>query len=91
MKISGSSTGVDIWQDGPNSYGRLRSFTTLIDSDFVNKQISEISIYPAVDSLDSTSRMLSPDNLVYNTTRGVQKGLQDIIVILGMDGLRQYI
>ncbi|KAG5532293.1 hypothetical protein RHGRI_026804 [Rhododendron griersonianum] len=58
--------------------------------------ISELGIYPAVDPLDSTSRMLSPHILGeehYNTARGVQKvlqnykNLQDIIAILGMDEL----
>ena len=61
-------------------------------------QISELGIYPAVDPLDSTSRMLSPHILGeehYNTARGVQKvlqnykNLQDIIVILGMDELSE--
>ena len=43
-------------------------------------QISELGIYPAVDPLDSTSRMLSPHVLGedhYNTARGVQKVLQN--------------
>ena len=61
-------------------------------------QISELGIYPAVDPLDSTSRMLSPLILGeqhYNTARGVQKvlqnykNLQDIIAILGMDELSE--
>lgn len=61
-------------------------------------QISELGIYPAVDPLDSTSRMLSPHILGaghYDITRGVQevlqsyKGLQDIIAILGMDELSE--
>lgn len=62
------------------------------------EQISELGIYPAVDPLDSTSRMLSPHILGeehYNTARGVQKvlqnykNLQDIIAILGMDELSE--
>src|SRR6185369_8656029 len=64
----------------------------------LNRAISEKGIYPAVDPLDSTSRMLSP--LVvgedhYNTARMVQqvlqkyKSLQDIIAILGMDELSE--
>lgn len=62
------------------------------------QQISELGIYPAVDPLDSTSRMLSPRILGdehYNTARGVQKviqnykNLQDIIAILGMDELSE--
>lgn len=61
-------------------------------------QISELGIYPAVDPLDSTSRMLSPHILGqehYNTALGVQKvlqnykNLQDIIAILGMDELSE--
>ncbi|KAL2559225.1 ATP synthase subunit beta-3 [Forsythia ovata] len=60
--------------------------------------ISELGIYPGVDLLDSTSRMLSPHILGeehYNTARGVQKvlqnykNLQDIIAILGMDELSE--
>ncbi len=64
----------------------------------LSRAISEKGIYPAVDPLDSTSRMLSP--LVvgedhYNTARTVQqvlqryKSLQDIIAILGMDELSE--
>jgi F-type H+-transporting ATPase subunit beta len=65
---------------------------------FWNLQISELGIYPAVDPLDSTSRMLSPRILVeehYHCARGVQKilqnykNLQDIIAILGMDELSE--
>ncbi|KAI8538987.1 hypothetical protein RHMOL_Rhmol09G0146100 [Rhododendron molle] len=63
-----------------------------------DRHISELGIYPAVDLLDSTSRMLSPHILGeehYNTARGVQKvlqnykNLQDIIAILGMDELSE--
>ena len=62
----------------------------------LSRQIAELGIYPAVDPLDSTSRILSPDVLGaehYNTARAVQsvlqkyKDLQDIIAILGMDEL----
>ncbi len=65
---------------------------------FWNLQISELGIYPAVDPLDSTSRMLSPRILGeehYHCARGVQKilqnykNLQDIIAILGMDELSE--
>lgn len=62
-------------------------------------QISELGIYPAVDPLDSRSRMLSPHILGqehYNTALGVlqrvlqsYKNLQDIIAILGMDELSE--
>jgi F-type H+-transporting ATPase subunit beta len=74
------------------SFAHLDSTTTL------NRAISEKGIYPAVDPLDSTSRMLSA-NIVgeehYNTAREVQqilqryKALQDIIAILGMDELSE--
>lgn len=64
----------------------------------LSRQIAELGIYPAVDPLDSTSRVLDP--LVigeehYNTAREVQgilqkyKELQDIIAILGMDELSE--
>jgi F-type H+-transporting ATPase subunit beta len=64
----------------------------------LSRQIAELGIYPAVDPLDSTSRLLDP-NVVsqdhYDTARGVQavlqryKELQDIIAILGMDELSE--
>src|SRR6202522_3559322 len=74
------------------------SFAHLDAATVLNRAISEKGIYPAVDPLDSTSRMLSP--LVvgedhYNTARMVQqilqtyKSLQDIIAILGMDELSE--
>ncbi|MEE9448181.1 MAG: F0F1 ATP synthase subunit beta [Arenicellales bacterium] len=64
----------------------------------LSRQIAELGIYPAVDPLDSTSRVLDP--LVigddhYDTARAVQgilqryKELQDIIAILGMDELSE--
>lgn len=62
----------------------------------LSRGISELGIYPAVDPLDSTSRILDPQLVGekhYNTARGVQmilqryKELQDIIAILGMDEL----
>jgi len=64
----------------------------------LSRQIAELGIYPAVDPLDSTSRVLDP--LVigeehYNVARGVQgtlqkyKELKDIIAILGMDELSE--
>ena len=64
----------------------------------LNRAISEKGIYPAVDPLDSTSRMLSPlivGEEHYTTARMVQqilqkyKSLQDIIAILGMDELSE--
>ncbi len=73
------------------------TFAHLDATTVLSRQISELGIYPAVDPLDSTSRILDP-NIVgmehYNTARGVQKvlqrykELQDIIAILGMDELQ---
>ncbi len=74
------------------------SFAHLDATTVLSRQIAEKGIYPAVDPLDSTSRMLSP--LVvgeehYNVARQVQqilqryKALQDIIAILGMDELSE--
>ena len=62
----------------------------------LNRALTEIGIYPAVDPLDSTSRILTPEIVGqehYDTARTVQtilqryKDLQDIIAILGMDEL----
>jgi F-type H+-transporting ATPase subunit beta len=74
------------------------SFAHLDATTVLNRAISEKGIYPAVDPLDSTSRMLSA-NIVgeehYNTARTVQqimqryKALQDIIAILGMHELSE--
>ncbi|MEO0996604.1 MAG: F0F1 ATP synthase subunit beta [Pseudomonadota bacterium] len=64
----------------------------------LSRQISELGIYPAVDPLDSTSRLLDPNVIGYehyNCARDVQavlqtyKELQDIIAILGMDELSE--
>jgi len=64
----------------------------------LSRAISEIGIYPAVDPLDSTSRILDPQIVGeehYNVARDVQgilqryKSLQDIIAILGMDELSE--
>ena len=64
----------------------------------LSRAITELGIYPAVDPLDSSSRMLDPnivDEEHYNVARGVQevlqkyKELQDIIAILGMDELSE--
>jgi F-type H+-transporting ATPase subunit beta len=64
----------------------------------LNRAISELGIYPAVDPLDSTSRVLTPAVVGqehYETARAVQetlqryKSLQDIIAILGMDELSE--
>ncbi len=72
------------------------TFAHLDATTVLSRAISELGIYPAVDPLDSTSRILDPVILGekhYSTARGVQqilqryKELQDIIAILGMDEL----
>ena len=74
------------------------SFAHLDATTVLNRAISEKGIYPAVDPLDSTSRILDPRIVGeehYNVARGVQeilqryKELQDIIAILGMDELSE--
>jgi F-type H+-transporting ATPase subunit beta len=74
------------------------SFAHLDATTNLNRAIAEKGIYPAVDPLDSTSRMLDPRIVGeehYNVARGVQqilqryKQLQDIIAILGMDELSE--
>ena len=73
-------------------------FAHLDATTVLNRKIAEKGIYPAVDPLDSTSRILSAEVLGqehYDTARGVQsvlqkyKDLQDIIAILGMDELSE--
>jgi F-type H+/Na+-transporting ATPase subunit beta len=72
------------------------TFSHLDATTVLSRKISELGIYPAVDPLDSTSRILSPDVVGeehYLTTQRVKqilqryKELQDIIAILGMDEL----
>ena len=72
------------------------TFAHLDATTVLNRKISELGIYPAVDPLDSTSRILDPSVLGeehYATARAVQQILQrykellDIIAILGMDEL----
>ena len=74
------------------------TFAHLDGTVVLNRQIVELGIYPAVDPLDSTSRILDPNVLGedhYKTARDVQmilqkyKDLQDIIAILGMDELSE--
>jgi len=74
------------------------SFAHLDATTVLNRSIAEKGIYPAVDPLDSTSRILDPNILGkehYETARAVQetlqryKSLQDIIAILGMDELSE--
>jgi F-type H+-transporting ATPase subunit beta len=74
------------------------TFTHLDATTVLSRQISEMGIYPAVDPLDSTSKILDPQVVGeehYEVTRQVQqilqkyKDLQDIIAILGMDELSE--
>ena len=74
------------------------SFAHLEATTELSRQIAELGIYPAVDPLDSTSRILDPRIIGenhYNVARKVQetlqkyKSLQDIIAILGMDELSE--
>ena len=74
------------------------SFAHLDATTVLSRQIAELGIYPAVDPLDSTSRVLDPRIIGeehYNTATAVQqvlqtyKSLQDIIAILGMDELSE--
>lgn len=72
------------------------TFTHLDATTVLSRQIAELGIYPAVDPLDSTSRIVDPNVIGqehYEVARGVQavlqkyKELQDIIAILGMEEL----
>jgi F-type H+-transporting ATPase subunit beta len=74
------------------------TFAHLDATTVLSRKIAELGIYPAVDPLDSTSRILSPIILGdehYNTAQRVKeilqryKELQDIIAILGMDELSE--
>ena len=74
------------------------TFAHLDATTVLNRKISELGIYPAVDPLDSTSRILTPDIVGadhYETAQRVKeilqryKELQDIIAILGMDELSE--
>jgi F-type H+-transporting ATPase subunit beta len=74
------------------------AFSHLDATTVLSRQIAELGIYPAVDPLDSTSRILDPQVVGdehYRVARGVQqvlqkyKDLQDIIAILGMDELSE--
>ncbi|WP_342757817.1 F0F1 ATP synthase subunit beta [Kineothrix sedimenti] len=74
------------------------TFAHLDATTVLSRNISSLGIYPAVDPLDSTSRILSPDVVGkehYETARKVQsilqryKELQDIIAIMGMDELSE--
>src|SRR5437762_12065736 len=74
------------------------SFAHLDAPTVLSRQIADLGIYPAVDPLDSTSRLLDPRVIGdehYQVARDVQrvlqtyKSLQDIIAILGMDELSE--
>jgi F-type H+-transporting ATPase subunit beta len=74
------------------------AFAHLDATTVLSRQLAELGIYPAVDPLDSTSRILDPQIVGeehYQVARGVQailqryKDLQDIIAILGMDELSE--
>src|SRR3989442_1262352 len=74
------------------------TFAHLDATTVLARRLAELGIYPAVDPLDSTSRILDPQIVGeehYNVARGVQailqryKDLQDIIAILGMDELSE--
>jgi F-type H+-transporting ATPase subunit beta len=74
------------------------TFAHLDATTVLSRALTELGIYPAVDPLDSTSRMLDPSIVGqehYDIARGVQKliqdykSLQDIIAILGMDELSE--
>ena len=74
------------------------TFAHLDATTVLNRKIAELGIYPAVDPLDSTSRILTPivlGDAHYNTAQRVKnilqryKELQDIIAILGMDELSE--
>ncbi len=76
----------------------VTTFAHLDATTVLSRSISSLGIYPAVDPLESSSRMLSPDSVGiehYEVARGVQrilqryKELQDIIAIMGMDELSE--
>lgn len=96
---TGSITSVQaiyVPADDPTDPGPATAFSHLDASVYLERQLAEMGIYPAVDPLASTSRILDP-NIVgrehYEVARGVQavlqryKELQDIIAILGIEEL----
>lgn len=97
--IKGSITSVQaiyVPADDLTDPAPATSFSHLDSTTVLSRKISELGIYPAVDPLDSTSRILTPQIVGeghYRTAREVQrilqsyKSLQDIIAILGMDEL----
>ncbi len=101
VRASGSITSVQaiyVPADDLTDPAPATTFAHLDATTVLSRGISELGIYPAVDPLDSTSRMLDPAILGqehYDTARRVQKilqdykSLQDIIAILGMDELSE--
>ena len=104
-RITSTSTGavtsvqaVYVPADDLTDPGVANTFTHLDATTVLSRQIAELGIFPSVDPLESTSRILDP-NVVgqehYDIARGVQKvlqryrDLQDIIAILGMDELSE--
>ncbi|MDE2491289.1 MAG: F0F1 ATP synthase subunit beta, partial [Elusimicrobia bacterium] len=96
---SGSITSIQavyVPADDLTDPGVATTFTHLDATTVLSRQIAELGIYPAVDPLESTSRILDPHIVGdehYAVARGVQKvlqryrDLQDIIAILGIDEL----
>ena len=99
--LTGSITSIQAIYVPADDYTDPAPATTFAHLDAttnLSRQIAELGIYPAVDPLDSTSRILDPQVVGdehYQTARGVQsllqryKELQDIIAILGMDELSE--
>jgi F-type H+-transporting ATPase subunit beta len=93
-----SEPAFDVPADDLTDPAPATSFAHLDATTTLNRAISELGIYPAVDPLDSTSRVLTAATVGqehYETARRVQetlqkyKSLQDIIAILGMDELSE--
>lgn len=101
LQLKGSITSVQavyVPADDLTDPAPATVFAHLDATTVLNRSIAEKGIYPAVDPLDSTSRMLDPQIIGeehYKVARGVQsvlqkyKDLQDIIAILGMDELSE--
>lgn len=99
--VKGSITSVQaiyVPADDPTDPAPATAFSHLDATTMLSRKIVELGIYPAVDPLDSTSRILEPDVVGmehYTIAREVQrilqryKELQDIIAILGMEELSE--
>merc|ERR1712226_473180 len=93
-----SVMGIYVPADDLTDPAPATTFAHLDATTVLSRAIAELGIYPAVDPLDSTSRIMDP-NIIgaehYGIARGVQKllqdykSLQDIIAILGMDDLSE--